>query len=251
MVTVQSILQRYLQQILNHSVSCRGSSRTDSGVHARDQRVFFYTHNSLPLKSLRYALNNVLPDDIRVWHVEEVQEITGPKKALAKSYLYLLFHGKRFHPALSEMVHALRKSMDHDRVQEALELLKGHHDVSAFKSANDVRPTSDMTMMDTGFFQQGDFFGLFFLGDRFYHHQIRNIVGSLLCLGLKKWTLEEFLHRWKAGDRTKMGATAPARGLHLWQTFMRSQPKLDFESASEYVSGLGQIQKAAQPPLLC
>ena len=232
-------------------MSCRGSSRTDSGVHARDQRVFFYTHNTLPLKSLRYALNNVLPDDIRVWHVDEVQEISGPKKALAKSYLYLLFHGKRFHPALSEMVHALRKPLDPTPIQEALALLKGNHDVSAFKSANDVRPTSDMNMLDTGIFQQGDFIALFFLGNRFYHHQVRNVVGSLLLLGLKKWTLEDFLDRWRAGDRTKMGATASARGLHLWQTFMRTDPILDFESASDYVSGLGQIQKAAQPPLLC
>jgi len=72
--TVQGVLEATLSKLLQHEVNVIGSGRTDTGVHAKAQVANFLTNNDFALDKLKHALNGLLPDDVVVVDLEEVDE---------------------------------------------------------------------------------------------------------------------------------------------------------------------------------
>src|SRR4051812_17353580 len=90
-MTVQQALEEGLAQMCRHPVQITGASRTDAGVHARGQVAVFRTEKTIPVHGFRRGLNSLLPDQIAVREVTEVDETFHPRfSATGKHYRYTL-----------------------------------------------------------------------------------------------------------------------------------------------------------------
>jgi tRNA pseudouridine38-40 synthase len=242
--TVQAALNEVLSRVLGHPVHCQGASRTDSGVHAHDQRVRFCTANPIPLAKLERALNLSLPWDIRV---RSACLVTGQeplrRSASGKHYAYLLLNQPRVGPLLGGLVHHVRRQLFPERLLALFPNLLGKRDFRAFQSSKDQRKSSISILLGLELQCEDSLIALHFLGRNFLHHQVRNLVGSMLLVADGTWQVETFLELMELGERQNMGATAPARGLHLLEVFRPpGQPRIHRGPCTAFLRALAAMQ---------
>lgn len=248
--TIQGIFEEILGEICHEKVVLIGSGRTDSGVHALAQVAHFSTSHGIDLPTLHRALNAKLPYDVVVLSAEEAQEgFDAQKSAKRKTYTYFLWHSDHKSPFLSSFSWRVWGDLDLEGMQECLDMLVGEHDFASFKAADSTAKTSvrrieaarlqRVPLRDIGNSLMG-LFGLAGLlpslgaddtfhpeeggpaliaitlqGPGFLKHMVRNIVGTMLEVGLGRIGVDGFRTIFEARDRTQAGATAPAWGLFL------------------------------------
>ena len=78
--TIEEELNRHLSELLEENIKVIGASRTDSGVHALCNIVVFDTSSRIPAEKISYAMNQRLPEDIRIRKSEEVELSFHPRK---------------------------------------------------------------------------------------------------------------------------------------------------------------------------
>lgn len=215
--TVQWVMEDRLAMVLTHQVRIVGSGRTDAGVHALGQAASFSTDRSIPLKGLQRGLNSLLPDDVRVMSAEEVSEgFDARRSARSKVYRYTIHNAPL--PCVLDRFRTwhVREPLDVAAMSDAARRLVGRHDFSAFQ-ASDKRPRSALREMWRAavFRRPGHLVLVELEADGFVMHMVRNIVGSLVDVGLSRTTPDRFREILEGRDRTKAGPTAPARGLCL------------------------------------
>jgi tRNA pseudouridine38-40 synthase len=231
--TVQGTLSAALQKMTGERVLPQGSGRTDAGVHALGQVASFALEGSIPAGNLGRALNQCLPQSIRVLLVEEVgPEFHARHSAVRKSYEYRIFERKVegvdeediCPPFLAPFVWDCRWALNVDEMKRAAKMLCGVHDFTSFQASD-----PDVTQRELGtagpnpvktiyVSEMGRWDGLLtyrVTGSGFLHHMVRNIVGTLVEVGRGSLESEEMLRILTAKDRTSAGPTAPARGLFL------------------------------------
>lgn len=218
--TVQGVLNRALETLLNHPVKTLGSSRTDSGVHAHDQHVSFVSSNPIPLAQLGRALNHHLPEDVRLLAVHERgQRFSARHSARAKHYSYVIFNGVNRNPFSGSLAWTIERRLDATVMDRAAEVFTGTNDFSALKAAADIRPDPTVHIYDARVERQGDWVFFQVLGHRFLYNMVRNMLGALVKVGSGEWDPEILREKLRSGDRTQMGMTAPAHGLHLVKVY--------------------------------
>jgi len=215
-LTIQGTIEGKLAQITGEAVRLVASGRTDTGVHAMGQVAHFKTHSSLDVLSFLKALNSLLPEDIRVKDVEEVDEAFHARfSAKGKVYEYRIFNGEfpsPFHRHFSWFVPA---KLDLASMREAAMKLRGRHDFSSFCStgSDHSSPLREIYAIDVG--MRGDFIIIQVEANAFLKQMVRNIVGTLVEVGRQKLTPSQFGDILKARDRRRAGIPAPAQGLFL------------------------------------
>ena len=143
-ITIEEVLNRELTALLKESISVIGASRTDSGVHARGNVAVFDTENRMPADKICFALNQRLPEDIRVQRSEEVPADWHPRKAnCIKTYEYKVLNRKISMPLERLYAHFCYFNLDLDKMREAAAYLVGEHD---FKSFCTVRTQAEETV---------------------------------------------------------------------------------------------------------
>lgn len=233
--SVQQTVEKAFSQILRIPISLIGSSRTDAGVHALGQTAHFETPSFSSLPSLLYSVNCVLPPDIRVLALEEVEPCFHARySACAKIYHYYLEIAPFSSPFRYRHSLAVYKPLDLQRLAKGCSLLQGKHDFTSF--ANEAhqgcaknKPVKTLYSVKMKPLSQG--ICLCFHGDGFLYKMVRNLVGALLLVGKRTLPPEALLQILQAKDRKKAPATAPARGLFLMKVFYTpSQIPSDLES---------------------
>lgn len=211
-----------------------GASRTDSGVHARDQRVLISGLARVNAHRLMVALNGRLPETIRVYTSREVDSSWRPKTdVFGKRYLYRIWCGGAAPPSLVSTcwVRPGKTRMDLEAMNEAAAHLVGEHDFDSFRSTHcqakharralwHVSVTRNTTHTelppsdDAGWLIELDV-----RGNAFCHHQMRIIAGTLVDVGRGQLSPDQVRSILEARDRRRAGTTAPAQGLTLWQMY--------------------------------
>jgi len=249
--TLQGLFEGILSEICHEKVTVIASGRTDSGVHALAQVAHFSTQHEIDLATLHRALNAKLSHDVVVLNVEEVApDFDAQRSAKLKTYTYLLLHGDHKSPFLSDYSWRVYGNIDWEGMQECLDLLVGEHDFASFKAADSTAKTSvrrisavrlrrvplrDLANSLMGLFALSEILDPLGADDNFHpeeeggpalvaitvrgpgflKHMVRNIVGTLLEVGLGRFGVEEFRTILAARDRRQAGPTAPAWGLFL------------------------------------
>ncbi|RQD77469.1 MAG: tRNA pseudouridine(38-40) synthase TruA [Candidatus Syntrophonatronum acetioxidans] len=219
-VTVQEILEKGLFKIYREKIRIIAASRTDTGVHARGQVINYRAPGFIPPHKVPYALNSVLPDDIRIKEGEMVSpEFHSRHDALGKLYSYTLDRG-RFHSVFWRhyAVH-IPYPLDVSAMREGARLLKGRHDFTSFCSAGDKVKNREREIIRADWEEGGDWLKFFIEADGFLYNMVRIIVGTLLEVGRNKTDPEKVAEIIKARDRSKAGPTAGARGLCLEKVY--------------------------------
>lgn len=148
-VTIEEILNGTLSELLKEPVCVIGASRTDSGVHALGNVAVFDTESRIPGEKLCYAVNQKLPEDIRVLESEEVPLDWHPRKQNSvKTYEYKILNCRISVPTRRLYAHFCYYSLDVEKMRQAAAYLLGEHDFSSFCSSGHQAEETVRTLYD-------------------------------------------------------------------------------------------------------
>jgi len=213
--TVQGELERALEAVTQQKVRVIGAGRTDAGVHAAGQVVAFRVRWRHPISALERAWNALLPEDIAVWGVEPAPKGFHPRfSARSRYYRYTIWNGPRRSPLHRRYAWVLPEPLDDEAMQEATRILVGEHDFAAFgrppRGENTVRRILRATWTREGHTLRFDI-----EGNAFLKHMVRNMVGTLVCVGRGEKPPEWVAEVLESRDRSQCAPPAPACGLCL------------------------------------
>ncbi len=215
--TIQDEIERAIRTITGQKVSLTGSGRTDAGVHACGQTANFMCETHLGPQDLFAGLNSLTADDIVIKGCEEVAASFHARyDATSKTYVYRIFN--RPSPAAIGRQYAwhIRKKLDLEAMRTASVHLIGRHDFKAFEGAGSPRSHTTRRVFNAGLTKAPDgCLSLEIEADGFLRFMVRNIVGTLVNVGLGKLSPDDFKRILESKDRGQAGATAPAHGLFL------------------------------------
>jgi tRNA pseudouridine38-40 synthase len=214
--TIQGTIEAKLVQIIGESVRLAASGRTDTGVHALGQVANFKTHSCLNVQSFLRALNSLLPEDIRIKNVEEVDETFHARfSAKGKIYEYRIFNGKLPSPFHRHYSWFVPGDLDLTSMRKSAMKLIGRHDFSSFCSAGSDHSSPIREIYTINVEMRGELIIVEVEANAFLRQMVRNIVGTLVEVGRGKLTPSQFGGILEARDRRRAGLAAPARGLFL------------------------------------
>lgn len=220
--TIQGALVSAIEQLTGEKTLPQGSGRTDAGVHALAQVASVSLESPIPAANLRSALNDILPDSIRVLDVQEAApDFHARHAARAKTYQYHIYRGEICSPFQARYVWHYPYPLDELRMVQSAERVEGEHDFTSFAAVDPenkkegLEPDNVRTIFSSRWRREGEELLYTVRGNGFLHHMVRNLVGIFLMIG--KGTLhEEDIQRILAKrDRSAAAATAPASGLFL------------------------------------
>ena len=219
-MTVQEKLERAILRLTGEELCVSGASRTDAGVHARGQSAHFDTLSRIPPEKFSFAVNTMLPEDIRVRLSREVPETFHARfSTKGKRYRYL-FHAAPHAGALTRNTHAhVIYPLDAERMQAEAQDLVGTHDFAAFAASGSVVKDTVRTIYRAEVTREGSEIRLVVEGSGFLYHMVRIIAGTLIGVGSGKLEPGAFRRAIASGDRLDLGITAPAHGLTLMEVF--------------------------------
>ena len=222
---VRSEIEAALQKLFQEKTKLVSASRTDAGVHALGQVVNFSIKNNIQPSKIAPALNSVLPEDIRIIAAEVVgPEFNARYAAKKKEYEYLICNGPNCPPHLRRIVWLVKPPLDLGAMKQAAKLLVGRHDFASFCAAHSddtdfVRTIHSFVISHSSLvIWSGSSFPVIRLrvvGNGFLYKMVRNMVGTLVEVGLGKIKAADVKNILKAKDRKLAGRTAPAQGLSL------------------------------------
>ena len=247
--TIEGVLNRELSRLLNEEIKVVGASRTDSGVHAEGAVCVFDTESKIPGDKFSYAINQKLPEDIRIRKSKEVDITFHPRRANSrKTYRYRIRHDEFPNPLDARYSYHVYTKLDIEAMRRACEFIKGKHDFKSFCSVHtdvdttvrtvydvhiDVTPDKKLLQMsglmksagESGAMRSGgesaagrirpEIIDIYVTGNGFLYNMVRIIAGTLIEVGQGKIKPEEIPAIIEACDREKAGPTAPAKGLTL------------------------------------
>ncbi len=220
--SIQGELERAVAGITGTQTRMVGSGRTDAGAHALGQVVSFKTETRLPAADLRRALNANLPEDIVVQSAEEVPETFHARRsAFSRHYRYSLWNAELPSVWVRRYRYHVADSLDAEAMNRAAAFLVGTHDFACFTYglnqylASGRRRTTVRTLFAAGWQGAVPLLDFDVVGTAFLPHMIRNMVGAMLRVGLRKLTPEEFGHLVACGGQQLSTSTVPALGLVL------------------------------------
>lgn len=216
-VAVQNVLERALAKVCGEQVELAAAGRTDSGVHAYGQVVNFFTDGRIPTNRLPRAVNGLLPPDIVVTEAwEAARDFSARHSARGKAYVYRMEQCVVPNPFTRSYAWQLFQPLNLDAMRAALALLVGTHDYSSFRAAggapmSPVRTLDEIRLTEEG----GGRLSCYLHGNGFLYHMVRNIMSTVVSVGVGRISLEHFAEIFAARDRRLASPTAPACGLYL------------------------------------
>lgn len=218
--TVQQTLEEAIKKITDEKIEVFGSSRTDSGVHAKEYCANFHTSSRVPQEKFKDAINTKLPDDIVVLKSEEVDsEFHARYLSKGKTYCYKIINTPERRTMGRDYMYHYRGNLNIDEMKKACEYFIGKHDFEGFKTQGSSVKTSVRTITDLHIETEGKMINIFISADGFLYNMVRIIVGTLLMVGNNKIKAEEIKEIILSKDRTRAGECVPARGLCLEKVF--------------------------------
>ncbi|MDA3862232.1 MAG: tRNA pseudouridine(38-40) synthase TruA [Deltaproteobacteria bacterium] len=213
-ITVQEVLENSISKMEKRFVRIKGASRTDSGVHALGQRIFY--PSTLDLSDINYlkGLNSSLPKDVAITSIKRVEPDFRPRHTAGKIYQYKIRNSLIPNPLDNRYHWHVYKKLNVELMKKAVGYFEGTHDFSSFRAAacesrHAIRKITKISL------EGEQELLLTVAGTAFVQNMIRIIAGTLVIIG-KEFQKPEFVKELlNIQDRTKAGPTAPAKGLCL------------------------------------
>lgn len=215
-ITIESELNRCLTQLLQEPIQVIGASRTDAGVHALGNIAVFDTVARMPADKISYALNQRLPEDIRIQNSREVPQDWHPRHVESrKTYEYRIYRGTFAMPTRRLYTYFTYHVLDVDAMRRAASYLEGEHDFKSFCQTGAQVESTVRCIYSLELEEQGPELVLRVCGGGFLYNMVRIIAGTLMEVGQGKRRPEDMEAILAAHDRRAAGPTAPAQGLTL------------------------------------
>ena len=223
-LAVQQVIEEALTKLTRARVVIAGASRTDAGVHALGQTAHFDTESRIPPDKYAFALNTMLPADIRIRKSEAVSEDFHARFSnKGKRYRSLIYQSPHA-GALNRNTHAhVIYPLDDEKMRRELTALIGTHDFAAFAASGSVVKDTVRTIYSASLTRRGDELELLVEGSGFLYNMVRIIAGTLISVGAGRLEEGAFARAIQSGNRLDLGVTAPAHGLTLMEVYYRER----------------------------
>lgn len=244
-IAVEQVINEHLSKLLNEEIVVIGASRTDSGVHARGNVAVFDTETRIPPEKISYALNQGLPEDIRIVQSEEAAPDFHPRYAdTVKTYQYSILNCRHNIPTYRLYTDYVYYPLNVDKMREAAQYLIGEHDFVAFSSSGGQQKTTvrhiysidieaEKAYSDTIWSStdegrdngkkpakaitdfEPEIIKITVKGNGFLYNMVRIIAGTLEKVGIGVYPPEHVREILESKDRSLSAPKAAARGLSL------------------------------------
>jgi tRNA pseudouridine38-40 synthase len=218
--SVQGAIEQAIYKFCQQEIRLHVAGRTDAGVHARGQVAHMdldYGDRPLTGPDLAKAISaHLRGQPIVILKAEEVaEEFHARFSAKNKLYVYRIINRPSALAIDNGLVWQVYRPLDEKAMHEAAQLLLGHHDFTTFR-ASECQAKSPMKTLDRlDVIRDGEEIRFEVEGRSFLHHQVRNMVGTLVLVGEGKWAPNDVKTALEAKDRTRGGITCPPDGLYL------------------------------------
>lgn len=212
--TVQESIEEKLSLINGSKIEIVGSSRTDAGVHAKQQFAHFDLEKEMEGDWL-YRLNKLLPSSLAVHSIKEVKEDFHARfDAISRKYEYHIVSEKN--PFLFKYAYWFGLNLDFTKMNEAANLLLKYEDFECFSKVHTDVFTFNCTIKQAYWeIRSPSHFVFHIESNRFLRGMVRAIVGTLLEIGQNRMSLEDFIKIIESKDRSNAGRAVPGHGLFL------------------------------------
>jgi tRNA pseudouridine38-40 synthase len=215
--SVQAALENAAFAFCAERVTAFGAGRTDAGVHSLGQVAHLDIAKEADVDTVRDALNfHLKPSPISILRVEETdEEFDARFSAKKRRYSYRILN--RRSPATIDRGHVWEfpQALDADAMHQAAQTLVGRHDFSTFRATRCQAKSPVKTLDELSVSRAGEEVNVSAAARSFLHHQVRSFVGTLVQVGIGKWTREDVQSALASKDRARCGPIAPACGLYL------------------------------------
>lgn len=213
--SVQSLLQDAIFRFCGEKTTVFSAGRTDAGVHAISMVAHFDLEREQEPETVMRALNFYLAEKpVSVLHCEKVNDDFHSRfSCVARHYKYVVIN--RPAPIVLKKNRAwwVPQNLDINAMKMAAQKLVGKHDFTSFRAAQCQSKSPIKTLDSVLLTQNGDEIIFEFSARSFLHHQVRNMVGTLVEIGMgKPYDIDEIF---AAKNRSAAGITAPACGLYF------------------------------------
>lgn len=213
-ITVQSVMDKALSTLLKTPVNTMGAGRTDTGVHATQMVAHFDADILIDPEDLTYKLNSFLPKTIAIHSIKKVHADAHARfDATQRTYRYKIVTNKDVFN--SDNAYYYTSKLDIDLMNEASNILLDYSNFKCFSRAHSDVKTYNCTITAAHWIKNGHELIFQISADRFLRNMVRAIVGTLLDVGNHKTSIEDFHNIIQSKDRSRAGASAPAKGLYL------------------------------------
>ena len=191
------------------------SGRTDRGVNSKGQIIHFDTDKPIVASKFVYQLNEILPKDISVSDLKQVDASFHAQKSAKRRYYRYIFINRKCKNAFDGDLMRIKYDINIERMQNALNYLLGEHDFSSFKSSGTLNPSKVCFIEKAECKKDDDKVIIDIAGNRFLYNMVRTIVGTLLEIEGHNRSAEYMKQVLEACDRKKAGQTVSPYGLTL------------------------------------
>ena len=215
--TIQEETEKALGKLTGERSRVMMASRTDSGVHAREQVASFQTRSPLPPSTFVKGLNYYLPRDIAVKAAFRVgDDFNVRRHAVSREYNYYVLNGSTRSPVRRGFAYLVNGHLNIGAMNQACQHLIGEHDFASFATCVESRTKSAVRRIYRAKVTRDDDLVIFnIVASAFLSHQVRNTTGALIKVGLGRMTIDEFRSILEARTPGRAGPTVPAHGLYL------------------------------------
>ena len=212
-VTVQAELERAMEIYFRKQVILTGSSRTDTGVHARQNYFHFDIEETINPKAI-YNFNSILPGDIAIASIIPVRPDAHCRfDAQSREYEYFVYRSKD--PFLEDRAYYFPYPLQIDKLNEAAAIIEGNTDFTSFSKRNSQVKTPICNIMASEWTMDGKCLVYRVKSNRFLRGMVRGLVGTMLQVGRGKMTIEGFRKVIEAKDCAWANFSVPGHGLFL------------------------------------
>ena len=220
--TIQGELEKAISTLIfgdtenkDRQVKTIFSGRTDKGVNSKGQVVHFDSDKSIVASKFVYQLNEILPKDISVSDFEKVDDNFHAQKSAKRRFYRFVFINRKCKNAFDGDLMRVKYPINLEKMQKALDFIKGEHDFSSFKSSGTLNPSKICFIEKAACQRDGDKVIIDIVGNRFLYNMVRTIVGTLLEIEGHNLPAEHMKQVLDACDRRKAGQTVSPNGLTL------------------------------------
>ena len=232
--SIQESIEKSIQLMTHEVVEVYGCGRTDAGVHAIAITAHFDLEKDIETHKLISGINYYLKNqyisrlekiyydkkdfiqDISIIDCEKVDnDFHSRFSAKMRYYKYIILNRQQPTALYSKRVWQVFKKLNFDAMNDCLQYLIGKKDWSSFRDSDCQANTAIKTISGVSIIKDNDKIIFTINAKSFLHHIVRNIVGTLVEVGLEKISVEDFKSIIEAKDRKKAGPTAPPQGLYF------------------------------------
>ncbi len=216
--TVQGALEAAIHGFSGERIRIAAAGRTDAGVHATAQVIHADLDRDWPVDTVQNAMNaHLVRQDVCILSAEYAPDPDWHARfsATGRGYLYRILN-RRPQPVLErDRVWHVKKTLDAEAMHHAAQVLVGHHDFTTFRdvACQSKSPVKSLDVARVTRF--GEEVHLVFQARSFLHRQVRSMAGTLVEVGLGRWSAHDVKAALEAKDRARCGPVAPATGLYL------------------------------------